>query len=435
MDAHGTHVSGTIGGAGGNGIGVAGVNWNVRIISAKFLGTTGGTTANAIKAVDYLTDLKSRHDLNIVATNNSWGGGGYSQGLHDAIIRGAKAGILFIAAAGNSATNNDTTSRYPSNYDTTIGTGTEAAASFDAVIAVAALCGSSASSYCSGGAGTLASFSSYGATTVDLAAPGVSVYSTTPGNRYSSYSGTSMATPHVTGAAALYASIDPTKTADEIKEAILTSTTPTASLADETATGGRLNIGAWFGSTGGPAPDAPSNLTVSVFDADVSLAWDAATDADGSTTYNVLRKLGSGSYSTIALGVSSTSYVDTVPASGTYCYVVQAVKGGESSANSNEVCEDITVPVVPAPAAPTNLVAQQLTPKKQIGLSWTGSSGATSYRIYRKTDTTLFVYIGSVSGTTAVNTGLQSGVTYTYYVTAMSTAESGPSNESSATAR
>ena len=85
-------MAGTIGALGGNGTGVAGVNWNVTMISAKFLGRRGGTTANAIKAVDYLTDLKSRHGLNIVATNNSWGGGGFSQALLDAINRGGDAG-------------------------------------------------------------------------------------------------------------------------------------------------------------------------------------------------------------------------------------------------------------------------------------------------------------------------------------------------------
>ncbi|MBO0721855.1 MAG: S8 family serine peptidase, partial [Blastocatellia bacterium] len=101
LDDHGTHVSGTIGGIGGNGIGVAGVNWKVTLISAKFLGRNGGTTANAVKAVDYITDLKVRHGLNIVATNNSWGGGGFSQALQDAIERANQAGILFVAAAGN----------------------------------------------------------------------------------------------------------------------------------------------------------------------------------------------------------------------------------------------------------------------------------------------------------------------------------------------
>jgi hypothetical protein len=112
-DDHGTHVSGTIG-AKNNGAGVVGMNWNITLISGKFLGLFGGTAANSVKAVDYFTDLKNRHGLNIVATNNSWGGGGYSQALYDAISRANNAGILFIAAAGNGGSdgigdNNDAT--------------------------------------------------------------------------------------------------------------------------------------------------------------------------------------------------------------------------------------------------------------------------------------------------------------------------------------
>ncbi|MBM3966251.1 MAG: hypothetical protein FJ308_14485 [Planctomycetes bacterium] len=232
-DSHGTHVAGTIGGDGGNGAGVVGVNWDVTMISTKFLGTNGGSTANAVKALDYLTDLKSRHGINIVATNNSWGGGGYSQSLHDAIIRSAKSNILFVAAAGNSTTNNDTTASYPSNYNTTVGTSTQTAASYDSVIAVAAISNT----------GAIASFSSFGATTVDIGAPGVSINSSVPTNTYASYNGTSMATPHVTGAVALYASVQPAGvSASSIKTAILNSATPTASLAGKTLTGGRLNV-------------------------------------------------------------------------------------------------------------------------------------------------------------------------------------------------
>ena len=219
LDDHGTHVSGTIGGEGGNGLGVAGVNWDVTLISGKFLGRHGGTTANAVRAVDYFTTLRHR-GLPIVATNNSWGGGGYSQALYDAISRADTAGILFVAAAGNSGTNNDTTASYPSNYN------------LANVIAVAAIDRN----------GALASFSQYGKTTVDLGAPGVGVWSTTAFNTYSSYSGTSMATPHVTGAAALYKSTHPTATAAQIKTAILSATTPTASLSGRTVTGGRLNV-------------------------------------------------------------------------------------------------------------------------------------------------------------------------------------------------
>ena len=109
VDDHGTHVAGTIGAVGGNGIGVAGVNWNVKMMNAKFLGATGGTSANAVKAVDYFTNLKTRttNPIPIIATNNSWGGGGYTQSLFDAIQRANAAGILFVAAAGIAAAFNE----------------------------------------------------------------------------------------------------------------------------------------------------------------------------------------------------------------------------------------------------------------------------------------------------------------------------------------
>ena len=124
-DAHGTHVAGTIGGVGGNGIGVSGVSPNVQIISTKFLGPWGGYTSDAVAAINYLTDLKTRNNVNLVAINNSWGGGGYSSTLHSAILRAAKADILFVAAAGNSTVNTDTTANWPSNYSTLQASATE----------------------------------------------------------------------------------------------------------------------------------------------------------------------------------------------------------------------------------------------------------------------------------------------------------------------
>ena len=226
-DDHGTHVAGTIGGVGGNGIGVAGVCWSVKLMNAKFLGKRGGTTANAIKAVDYFTDLKTRNGVNLVATSNSWGGGGFSQALQDAIGRANSAGILFIAAAGNSSLNCETSSCYPAEYPNAN------------VIAVASITST----------GAISSFSNYGATTIDIGAPGSGIWSTLPVASkgtvvpgYGSYSGTSMATPHVSGAAALYKALNPTSTASQIKAAILNSATPTSSLSGKTLTNGRLNV-------------------------------------------------------------------------------------------------------------------------------------------------------------------------------------------------
>ncbi|MFD2247434.1 S8 family peptidase [Pontibacter ruber] len=223
-DDHGTHVAGTIG-AVNDGKGVVGVNWNVTMISCKFLGRRGGTTANAVKAVDYLTDLKKRHGMNIVASNNSWGGGGFSQALYDAVNRANSNEILFVAAAGNGGSdgvgdNNDVTASYPSNMD------------LPNVIAVAAITNTGAKS----------SFSNYGATTVDIGAPGSAINSTTAFNTYSSYNGTSMATPHVTGGVALYAASHPGSTAAAIKNAIMSSAVPTASLSGKCVSGGRLNV-------------------------------------------------------------------------------------------------------------------------------------------------------------------------------------------------
>ncbi|MFK7827128.1 MAG: S8 family serine peptidase [Oligoflexales bacterium] len=212
---HGTHCAGTIGAIGNNEKGVVGVNWNVSLVGIKFLSGSGsGSLSDAVKAIDYATEL------GVFLTNNSWGGRGYSQALYDAIERAQKADILFVAAAGNSGTNNDEQPHYPSNYD------------LPNVIAVAA----------STIEDKLASFSQYGFKSVHLAAPGKDILSTIPGGQYASFSGTSMASPHVAGAAALIKSIYPQLIGEQIKDKVLNTTDPIQGFAAKISTGGRLNL-------------------------------------------------------------------------------------------------------------------------------------------------------------------------------------------------
>ncbi len=219
---HGTHVSGTIGAVGNNGIGVAGVNWNVKLMACKFLNAGGsGSTDGAVSCLNYLAMMKDR-GVNIVATNNSWGGGGFSQALYDAIDAHRQRGILFIAAAGNSNLDNDTASFYPANYY------------LPNIIAVAATTSTDAR----------ASFSNFGRRTVHLGAPGDQILSTTPNNTYGTLSGTSMATPHVTGVAALLKAQDGTRDWRAIRNLILAGGDNKSSLSN-TVTQKRLNA---FGS-------------------------------------------------------------------------------------------------------------------------------------------------------------------------------------------
>ena len=222
-DGHGTHVAGTIGAVGDNGVGVTGVAWQVSIMGLKFLDADGsGYTSDAIAAISYATRMRREFGVNVVATNNSWGGGDRSLALRAAIAEGGAAGILFVTAAGNDGGNGDRRANYPANED------------LDAVITVTATNRSN----------KLPSFATFRPVHVDLAAPGVAIRSTIPGGGYATYSGTSMAAPHVTGTIALVAAANPAASAAAIRAAILSTTRPLAALAGKTVTGGLLDAAA-----------------------------------------------------------------------------------------------------------------------------------------------------------------------------------------------
>ena len=568
-DDHGTHVTGTIAATGGNKIGVAGVNWKVTYISGKFLGASGGSTIDAIEAIDYFTDLKTRHSLNIVALNNSWGGGGFSQALLDAIVRAANKNILFIAAAGNGAANNDIGAYYPARYDTTAGAG------YNSVIPVAAIQSD----------GALATFSNYGNYTVPLAAPGVGVLSTvpyetptvtlgtalgteilqagvltnaaagtktgdlvdggealtppvgvkpwdgkvvlvkrgpagkmlidkvrivqdaggvaaviynnvpggfsaslgttnlptipavsisdvdgnklsarlkdlnllpvpeplsvtvvspvagTPGDGYAYYNGTSMATPHVTGAAALYASTHPSATAPQIRDAILSTVAPTSSISGKTITGGRLDIGGKASIDGTLDPStvmiipsfpftlvAPTGVRAVAASNQVSLTW---VGSPGATGYNVMRGTAiNGPFSMIKSLITTTNFVDTPITNGAgYFYVISALNGSLSK-------DSAVVSPLAVPSGPSLAIAKAIS-SSQINLTWTDNSpNEEGFRIERATNNNSWSVIATVAAgrISYSNLGLARNTTYNYRVCAI-TAAGNSTYSNTATAR
>jgi len=212
---HGSHVSGTIGAVGNNSTGVVGVNWQGSIMPLKFLdGDGSGSLDDALGCILYGVNNGAK------VLSNSWGGGGFSQSLEDAIQFANDNGVLFVAAAGNDSRDNDSVPSYPANYEV------------PNVISVAASTSSD----------NLASFSNRGRNTVHLAAPGENIRSTTKGNTYNTFSGTSMATPHVSGAAALIWAQFPSLSMAQIKMRVLGGVDRVASFSDATSTGGRLNV-------------------------------------------------------------------------------------------------------------------------------------------------------------------------------------------------
>ncbi|HEY0428734.1 MAG TPA: S8 family serine peptidase [Pyrinomonadaceae bacterium] len=218
-NGHGTHCAGIIGAEGNNDEGIAGINWKVQIMPLKFMGRGGfGTTKDAIEAINYAIDRK-RAGVNVRVISASWGSTAYSKALEDAIRVAGEEGILFVAAAGNDGTSNDNTPHYPSNYD------------LPNVISVAAV----------DRADQLTSFSNFGAKTVHIAAPGKDILSTWLNDEYREASGTSMATPYVSGVGALVLAGEPNLSVEKLRERLLKSVDKLDSLNGKVESGGRLN--------------------------------------------------------------------------------------------------------------------------------------------------------------------------------------------------
>ncbi len=213
---HGTHVAGIIGAAANNAGPAVGVSWNVQLMACKSLDSTGnGHTSDAIECIEFAVSKGAR------ILNCSWGGRNYSQALYDAIAAARTAGVLVVAAAGNDGVNNDRIPVYPASYN------------LDNIISVAAL----------GFNDSLPSFSDYGQTSVDLAAPGVGIYSCAADSNfdYKTFDGTSAAAPHVSGVAALLLAQHPGLTLAELRPRLLNTTVSVPALSGRCVTGGRVN--------------------------------------------------------------------------------------------------------------------------------------------------------------------------------------------------
>lgn len=390
---HGSHCAGTIGATGNNGIGIVGVNWNVRLMALKFLDSSGsGWTVDAIACIDYAIKNKAQ------VLSNSWGGGVYRQSLYNSIKAANDAGIVFVAAAGNSASNNDVIPSYPASYN------------LPNIVSVAA----------SDNSDNIAPFSNYGRQSVDLAAPGVDIYSTLPNNRYGTYSGTSMAAPHVTGVIALLKAYQPQLTITELIDRVVFSADIIPSLSGKVASNGRLNAyKAIMNQKTNPTPPvAPGNLALRVVSmSQIDLVW--GDNSDNENGFVIQRSINGRDYSEInKVSENNTVYSDMSLTTGTkYWYRVQAYNSYGNSAFSNVVTE--TTPSVPR--APGNLLGRSPS-GTQVNLTWTdNSTNETGFRLERSVNGVNFSLIAApvANQVSFSDVGLIPGTTYWYKILAV----------------
>ena len=361
-ESHGTHVAGTIAARRNNGIGVAGVADNARIMPLKFIRPAGGATSNAIAAIRYAVANGAR------VINASFGSTTYSPALCDAIAEAGAKKVLVVAAAGNDGTNNDQAPFWPANCPATTLLSVAATTSVDG----------------------LASFSNRGLQ-VDVGAPGQSVYSTIPGNQYDYRSGTSMAAPHVSATAASALGIRPELVPWQLITAIVEGGDPVASLAATTSTGRRLNLdGALRVAATGvpdvmppspPAPLAPADALATALAAP-AFSWSPAGDPQSGVAAYRLRVDGA----TVAtVGAGTTSAIPGAAlAEGRHAWDVVALDGfgNESASVARALVVDRTPPGAAMPATPT---AGSRRTVGLVTLTWhaatDGLSGLAGYRV------------------------------------------------------
>jgi len=265
VDAHGTHVAGTIAASRDNGVGIAGLSSTARLMPVKFMeDASGGTFMNGVLAIQYAVD----HGARVI--NASWGSPSYWQPVCDAVQAAVNRGVLFVAAAGNDGWDEGTGVSYP------------AACPSAGIVSVAATTSTD----------DLAAFSNRGATNVDLGAPGESIYSLAPGSGYSWKSGTSMAAPHVAGVAAMLLGRHPSLGVADLKSLLMDTGVPVAALAGTTVSGRRLSASAAMSAADAPdttPPTAPviTSPAAGAIVNDATVAWTGSTDASGIDGYRV----------------------------------------------------------------------------------------------------------------------------------------------------
>ena len=391
---HGTHTAGTVGAVGNNGIGVAGVAWNCKIMPLRFLGPTGGFTSDAILAIQYAVQKQ------VKVSNNSWGGSVASQPLYDAIAAARSFDHLFVASAGNNAANSDSLPSYPAAYN------------LDNIISVAATDNNDARAF----------FSNYGPASVDLGAPGVNVLSTY-GTSYAYLNGTSMAAPHVAGVAALVFMQNPTMTYAQVKARILGSVRPIASLTGLCVSGGVLNAAAALNAPPPPPPNNAPTVTITSPTSGASFLTGAAITFTGSAldledgsrtatmtwTSSLQGQIGVGGNFTLASLVAGT-HVITVRATDT-----------AGLAGTATVSITLTVPVIPAIPTAMRVVRSA----SNAITTWRDrSNNETGFEIRREqrinnvwTNTTIVGTVGA-NVQTFTNSGLPAGI-YRYAVRAV----------------